>query len=310
MSIRFTVLASGSRGNASLLRASGFGVLIDAGLSPRELSPRLAAAGAGWSDVDVLLLTHTHTDHWQDPTLAPLHARGVPVYCHPHHHEALQAYSEAYPALHQAGLARTYAPHQELILGPGLRVRPLPVSHDSRGTCGFRLETAGDLFGGGWALAYLADLGCWDGALVEQVADVDVLALEFNHDPRLEALSGRPGYLIRRVMGSRGHLSKDQAAGMLRAVLAQSTPARLRHLVQLHLSQDCNTPELAAAAARAVLRDTGHELEVHTAAQHEAGPVLHLNGARPSARGSRARRPARSRTSRMAQPFLPGLDIA
>ena len=87
MGLRFTVLASGSGGNASLVEAEGFGVLIDAGLGPRQLGARLASAGRSWSAVHAVLLTHTHSDHWKDRTLAHLQRRGVPFYCHPSHHQ-------------------------------------------------------------------------------------------------------------------------------------------------------------------------------------------------------------------------------
>ena len=69
-SVRFAVLASGSQGNASLIQADGFGVLLDAGLGPRMLDDRLRASGHSWDCVHAMLLTHTHTDHWNDRTFA------------------------------------------------------------------------------------------------------------------------------------------------------------------------------------------------------------------------------------------------
>ena len=86
MGLRFTVLASGSGGNASLVEAANFGVLIDAGIGPRMLSQRLTAVGQSWASVHAVLLTHTHSDHWKDRTFAHLHRRGIPLYCHAHHH--------------------------------------------------------------------------------------------------------------------------------------------------------------------------------------------------------------------------------
>src|ERR1700751_5964785 len=99
MPLQFTVLASGSAGNASLLEADGFGVLIDAGLGPRQLSERLAAVGAGWRRVHSVLLTHTHTDHWNERTLEPLRKHRIPFHCHPGHHAGLGASSPSFAAL-------------------------------------------------------------------------------------------------------------------------------------------------------------------------------------------------------------------
>src|SRR5262245_8877570 len=86
MTLRFTVLASGSAGNASLVQADGFGVLLDAGLGPKQLAERLKEAGLSWANVHAMLLSHTHSDHWNDRTLEWFAKRGLPLYCHSGHH--------------------------------------------------------------------------------------------------------------------------------------------------------------------------------------------------------------------------------
>jgi phosphoribosyl 1,2-cyclic phosphodiesterase len=309
MALRFTVLASGSGGNASLVEAEGFGVLIDAGLGPRQLAARLAAAGAGWPSVRAVLLTHAHSDHWKDRTLAHLRRRRIPLYCHPGCHSAVSLYSPAFSGLAADGLVRPFAAGEEFALAPGLRCRPLPVRHDGGPTFGFRLSGAPDLFGDAPALGYVADLGSWDDALADALADVDVLAVEFNHDAAMEYASGRSPRLIARVLGDEGHLSNAQGADLVRAVLARSASGRPRHVVQLHLSRHCNHPELAREAARAVLADG---VGLHTAEQDAAGATLHLGDAGNGAR--RKRPPASSRGGSrrvrlgVMHPWLPGLD--
>src|SRR3954468_12567219 len=110
MPLHFTVLASGSAGNASLLEVDGFGVLVDAGLGPRQLAERLAAAGASWKRIHAAILTHTHGDHWNDRTLEHLRRHRIPLYCHPGHHACLSASSGGFAALQADGLVRPYAP--------------------------------------------------------------------------------------------------------------------------------------------------------------------------------------------------------
>src|ERR1700730_1165266 len=100
MTWRFTVLGSGSGGNASFLEADGFGLLIDAGFGPRQLASRLAAAGASWRHVHAVLLTHTHSDHWRERTFAYLRRLHMPIYCHAEHCPALRNYSTSFAALH------------------------------------------------------------------------------------------------------------------------------------------------------------------------------------------------------------------
>jgi phosphoribosyl 1,2-cyclic phosphodiesterase len=272
MSLKFCVLASGSAGNASFLQAGDFGVLIDIGLGPRQIAHRLASAGANWNAVKAVLLTHTHSDHWNVRTLAHLKRHRIPIYCHAEHVQWLSA-SAAYAVLQKQGLIRTYRAHEELVLVAGVVCRPLPLRHDSGATFGFRFECAGDLFGHAGALGYVADLGCWDDELVAHLADVEALALEFNHDVEMQQSSGRHPQLIQRVLGDEGHLSNVQAVALLQAILLRSQPGRLRHLIQLHLSRDCNRPDLAARVAQDAV---GHEVQVHTARQDQPGPVLHL----------------------------------
>lgn len=307
MVLRFTVLASGSGGNATLVEAEGFGVLIDMGLGPRQLAARLAAVGSSWAAVHAVLLTHTHSDHWKDRSLAHLRKRRLPLYCHPDHHASLIAWSPAFGGLLSDALVRPFLAGEELTLAAGLRCRPFPVRHDGGATFGFRLEGPRDLFGQGPALAYAADLGCWDHDTIEHLADVDLLAVEFNHDVLLERTSGRGPRLIARVLGDEGHLSNDQAADLVRAALARSTAGRLRHLVQLHLSRDCNRPALARAAGRAALEPHGPDAQVHTAEQDLPGSTIHLgNDAGPRARRS----PRRPRRTAATHPWLPGLGSA
>lgn len=310
MVLRFTVLASGSGGNASLVQANGFGVLIDAGLGPRQLGGRLATVGLSWSAVHAVLLTHTHSDHWKDRTLDQLRRRAVPLFCHPEHHGVLREFSPAFANLYAAGLVRAFSPDETLDLTPGLRCRALPVRHDGGATFGFRLEASTDLFGQTTALAYAADLGCWDDDLANALADVDLLAVEFNHDVELEYASGRTPRLIARVLSDEGHLSNAQAADLVEAVLSRSSSDRLRHLVQLHLSRDCNRPALARAAAQAVLRSRP-DITVHTAEQNAPGKTLHLGdivSAPRSTYRSRERRRLPATVPTVLQNYLPGFE--
>lgn len=310
MALRFTVLASGSGGNATLVETDCFGVLIDSGLGPRQLAQRLSAAGRSWADVHAVLLTHTHSDHWRDRTFAHLVRRQIPLYCHPEHHSALQIYSPAFAALLGADLVRPFDGGEEFVLAPGLRCRPLPIRHDGGATFGFRLEGAPDLFGNAASIGYVADLGTWDMTLVEGLANVDLLAVEFNHDVALEHTSGRSPALIARVLGDHGHLSNVQAAELVCAVLLRSEAGRLRHLVQLHLSRDCNRPTLARESAQAALNLLKATITLATAMQDEPLPTVTLG----EDRGPRSRR--RDATRRLgrrtapAQPWLPGFEFS
>jgi phosphoribosyl 1,2-cyclic phosphodiesterase len=282
--VQLTVLGSGSRGNASLLAWRGHGWLIDIGLGPRQLAKRLLARGRSWREVRGVLLTHTHSDHWNERTLAYLVRLQIPLYCHAEHAENLRSWSSAVARLELAGLVRQYD-ETPLELPGALHCRPLKLRHDSGATFGFRFDAPGDLLEPASSLAYLADLGSWDAALAEAIADVQMLALEFNHDVAMQWSSGRSPSLIERVLSDDGHLSNDQASALVDQMLGVAGTDRLQHLVQLHLSRDCNRPELAVAAARQVFERRACDCRVQTASQDEPAEPVALNaGVQPAAR--------------------------
>ena len=270
MSVRYTVLGSGSSGNASLLEIDGHGLLIDAGLGPRTIGGRLAKSGAEWERVQAAILTHTHTDHWRELTLAQFAHRDIPLYCHRSHANYLRGASDAFARMERAGLVRTYELETELVLFGFLRVNAFPISHDGGPTFGFRIERDADLFHETWALGYATDLGTWDDELLAILRDVNLLALEFNHDVDMERSSGRHPQHISRVLGDEGHLSNDQAADLLRAILRACSRERLQNVVQLHLSRQCNRPPLAEAAAERVRSECRGEFRTLVAAQDAA----------------------------------------
>src|SRR5207248_2118621 len=145
-----------------------------------------------------------------------------------------------------AGLVHHYYANRPFDLGP-CSCTPLPLWHDVV-TFGFRFDGVAEP----WALGYAADLGSWAGDLALRLAEVDVLALEFNHDVRMQLESQRHESLIERVLGDDGHLSNAQASSLLAEILRRSSPGRLRHVVPLHLSRECNHPDLVHAAAAAI----------------------------------------------------------
>ena len=308
MPARFTVLASGSSGNAALLERDGFGLLIDCGLQPRYLSARLKSVGAGWEQVSAVVLTHTHSDHWKDGVLADLRSRRIPLYAHAQHFAHLERVALSFPTLRAAGLAREFADGQPFDLTGGLTCRPLRVSHDSVPTFAFRIDGFDSEPGPAWSVGYASDLGCSSPELIEAFAGVDVLALEYNHDELLEHASPRPKFLVNRVLGDLGHLSNRQAAELTAAVAERSGEGFPGSLVQLHLSKDCNKPELAAVAGREALVALAPAAEVITAKQDVAAKYVVLSR-RPNSAGRAVPRVTRQAAKRRTvQPSLPGFD--
>jgi phosphoribosyl 1,2-cyclic phosphodiesterase len=251
--LRLRVLASGSGGNCSLLTV-GAGhrtraVLIDAGLSPRRTRRMLVESGVRPDQVVAILITHFDRDHfhpgWANADLA--HTR---VWCHEQHDPPSLFPGRDRPVL------RTFSGCFEPA-GP-VRATPVRLAHDAEGVTAFRLDTDDS------ALGFATDLGRVTPELLSVFGGVGALAIESNYCPRMQLESARPEFLKARIMSGRGHLSNDEAALAARAIGAGT-------VVLLHLSRQCNTPELARA---------GHRGRVIVSSQHEPTEWLTVEPAR------------------------------
>lgn len=283
MTASLTILASGSSGNSALVDCDGERWLIDLGLAPNELDARLADAGASWSQIKGVLITHRHSDHWKPKTLSRCWTSRVPVHSHRDHSPAFRLTCPDFRDIEQSRLFRPFVGERLIKLSKNWQCRPFRVRHDGGATFGFRFEEIGDNAMTlpsnvapkvPRAFAYVADLGCWDQSIVDRLADVDLLALEFNHDPELLRNSPRPPWLVHRILGDEGHLSNSQAAALVCETMKRGRSTRLQQMVLLHISGECNSSELAAASARAALEQFGSEATVYAAEQHQRSPTF------------------------------------
>lgn len=300
MAARFTVLASGSSGNASLIELDGFGLLVDCGLGPRALASRFAAVGLSWQAISAVVLTHTHGDHWNALTLGHLRRLNIPLIAHPRHHDFMASRAE-HSSLCKAGLVREYAADKWFDLMPALGCRPVRVPHDSDPTFAFRIESREEA--GSWSLGLASDVGHVTPELAAAFDGVDALAIEYNHDVQMQKQSGRAKHLIDRVLGDEGHLSNVQAADFTRHIV-QSGRERLAFLVQLHLSRDCNKPDLAAKVGKAALKEVPAAALVTATQFHPTMALPLVARPRPVRQLVRPNPPA----PRAYQPTLPGFD--
>jgi ribonuclease BN (tRNA processing enzyme) len=231
------ILASGSSGNCSVLIAPDAAAdrgrrvcLIDAGMSPRRTERMLAELGLALTELDSIILTHLDHDHYHAGWATGLPA-GARVRLHKRHaHRARR--DGVVPEAHE-----TF--DDGFDLGAGTRVRVCMASHDNLGVASFRFEFA-RVGGDAACLGFATDLGRVTPQLVEHLQGVDVLAIESNYCPQLQQSSMRPWFLKRRIMGGSGHLSNQQAREAIEAIEPRS------HVVFLHLSRECNRPEILA----------------------------------------------------------------
>ncbi|HEX6883942.1 MAG TPA: MBL fold metallo-hydrolase [Planctomycetota bacterium] len=259
--MQLQVLASGSGGNAALVRAGELALLLDAGLPIDALEQRLAAARLPPHRLDAIVLTHGHLDHARSAGLLARKS-GARVYCSVGllANASLRG-ARATCALPAGGRVTVRAARG----GDELALATVPLPHDADPTFALVLEH------GGRRLALCTDLGAADPAVGRALAGVHVLALEFNHDAELLARGPYTPALKRRVGGPRGHLSNAQAAELLALALAPE----LHTLVLVHLSATNNRPELALASAQGVLERAGRtDVRLVVAEQERIGAAL------------------------------------
>lgn len=244
MSIELCVLASGSSGNATLVRTPAGVMLIDAGIGPRTCAKRLNGTGVGVRDVRAICLTHLDSDHFRTTWLANILQQQIRVYCHRKRSRALLniAQSSAQDPAVASAFAQLLRPFDESFEPlDGLRVRSIGLAHDETGSHGFVMN------GFGCRVGYATDLGHVPSELYDRFCDLDVLALESNYDVDMQRNSARPWFLKNRIMGGSGHLSNDQAFDAIRELLGRCESAGRRlpsHIVLLHRSRQCNCPKL------------------------------------------------------------------
>jgi phosphoribosyl 1,2-cyclic phosphodiesterase len=232
VTISYCVLGSGSRGNCTLL-AIGDGAerrvaLIDCGLSVKAVRQRLNGTGFTIDDITDVLITHFDGDHCSAGWISAIATRNITVHVHTrHHNSALNAGLDGRALdVYRTGFS----------LSDAARVETTLLPHDALGTVGFVIESAG-----GARLGFATDLGHAPEGLHELFTNLHGLAIESNYDEHMQRTSARPAFLKRRVLGPRGHLSNEQS---MEAVLKIAESSELSHVTPLHLSRQCNEPEI------------------------------------------------------------------
>jgi phosphoribosyl 1,2-cyclic phosphodiesterase len=230
--LELTVLASGSQGNASVVCAGARMILIDAGLSPKATRERMyTALRRKPEEATDLLLTHLDADHWRENWRKPIERSSIRVRVHQEHlREAVRC---GVPA------ARIVPFDDWCDMGDGLRLFACRTPHDDRGTTAYLIER--QCGQGVTRLGFATDLGRVAPALIEHFRDIDLLALESNYDEELERISERPWFLKERIMGGKGHLSNEESVEAALRIAATGVP---QAIVLLHLSQQCNRPDI------------------------------------------------------------------
>lgn len=261
-SVTICALRSGSSGNAVFIRSGATRLLLDAGVCARTIEASLQQIGEHARDLDAILVTHEHSDHMAGVGVM-MRRYGLPLHA-----------SEPTFAAMQRGLGKINSqkvnfivPGQDFHIGDFF-IRSFSTPHDAVDPVGFRLETDAGAF------TLMTDLGRVTDAMLQQASGSKAVLIEANYDPMMLMAGKYPYALKQRISGEQGHLSNEDSARAILALLRSGT----QHFQLAHLSRDNNYPELADLTVKQVLQESGvsieHDLTLQIARRFEVSPCL------------------------------------
>ena len=242
MGVSVSVLASGSRGNSTIVSTSRTRILVDAGISCRETVKRMRAQGEDPRSLSAILITHEHSDHVYG--LAVLARKfQVPVFMTGATHQAwARSLRDEAGELPQLARLEFFSAGRGFQVGD-ISITPFTIPHDAADPVGVTLRADGIKVG------IATDLGYMPPNVCDQLRGCDILVIESNHD--LEMLRGGPyPWSVKQRVGSQtGHLSNDKLAKFL----CTEYDGNASYIVLAHLSELNNHPELARVTAEKAL---------------------------------------------------------
>ena len=258
LGIALCPLASGSKGNAYWIESGSTSILVDAGISLRQLTRRVEEIGRDIDAVDHLFITHEHADHIKG--LQRLLAK---------HHPVIWASRGTLRALRgklpEGAKVRMMNGNTEQ--AGEFHVEAVRVQHDAAEPVAYRFTSAHG------SAAVLTDTGICSQEMVDVLGGPDVLVCEANHDPDMLARGPYPYYLKQRVASDRGHLNNEQGAAFSLGAIRQGTSK----IILGHLSETNNSPTLALEVFLKVFEKEKEKVTLDVAAQDRPGPWVSVN---------------------------------
>jgi phosphoribosyl 1,2-cyclic phosphodiesterase len=261
------MLGSGSAGNSALVATDHCKILVDGGLSARQLVLRLEQCGVMPEHLDGVLLTHEHGDHVCGLEVL-CRKFDVAIYCNALTAEAVRC-SNSFEMHRNWQIFATGADFSIC----DVTVQTFPVPHDAVDPLGFVFHA------GAGSLGFITDLGYVTKLIVERLRQVRTLVIETNHDEKLlQNDTHRPWPVKQRIQSRHGHLSNTAAAGVVEELLL----GKIERVVLGHLSRDCNKPELALQTVRSSLEKHDRlDVEIHCATQFEITSQFRIGETEP-----------------------------
>ncbi len=249
--MHFSIIASGSKGNTSVVIYKKTAILIDMGVSFQCLEDGLKEVGLEISDLSAVIFTHNHSDHINGiKFLSP---------------KIMYALKGTLPS----SLSNVVELNEEFQIGE-FKITPFKISHDAVNPCGFLLKAGEE------SLVYMTDTGCFLEENLPLLKNPTYLVIEANHDIKMLLATKRTYELKNRILSDLGHLCNEDSAIAASQIIGKDT----KEIVLAHLSEEANTPEMALSAYVKVFKHFGINCDdylIRCANQHKSliGGNLH-----------------------------------
>jgi len=234
-------------------------VLVDVGLSGREIRRRLKTIGVHGENLDAIVVSHEHSDHTRGLRVLS-NEFNLPVYIN---YDTLSSVH----GKEIKGKIREFESGNPFAIG-GLSFQPFSVPHDAVDPVGYTIKYR-DL-----KIGIATDLGFATKLVIERLKDCDLLILESNHDEEMLKSGPYPWVLKQRVMSRQGHLSNNQAGTLIKEVYHEG----LKHIILFHLSETNNRPEKAGEGVNFLFKNNKyHPIHVLLAMQDRVGEMISIS---------------------------------
>lgn len=257
MSLKLVSLASGSKGNATLILSNSTAILVDAGVSYTRIARELADFGLKPSDIDGVVVTHEHSDHVSGLDKLSQYTK---VYAHP-------LTARAFCQKHDVKNVVDNDDFEGGFKIGDIAVEPFRIPHDAA----YPLAYTFDCFGARCSVA--TDIGVPTKGVVRNVKDSEIVLLEANYDLEMLQNGKYPPMLKARIMSNTGHLCNDATAKMTSYLCGDS---RIKQLVLGHISENNNTEQKAYASVEAALKAHDSDIELYVAHQSRRSEVFEI----------------------------------
>ncbi len=244
ISLQVCTLASGSSGNAIYVGTEDKKILVDAGLSGKEINKRLKEINLGVKELDLILITHEHSDHIKGAGVLARRCN-IPLYAT---EGTWEASADKLGKIDKD--CRCVIDTKGFSIG-SCDIKPFPIPHDAREPVGYTIASRTA------KVAIATDMGEITNEVMSEIKDSNLVILESNHDLEMLKIGPYPWSLKKRVMSTKGHLSNDDAGAGVVELVKNSVSC----ILLAHLSKDNNVPELAFLTIKNMLVDAGVNLE-------------------------------------------------